>query len=84
MERTQLLVGGDSKLIRIGVKQKAKLEAMAMSNRCTIRDFTDLLVELAHANKDVSRSLGELIDREFQRRIEEHPTLAEVEAVGAA
>jgi hypothetical protein len=71
-----------SDVIRIGKLQKKKLEGMAAASNVSIRDFLDTLIDNADELKvEIRRKVdfNLLIDAEHTRRIEQYPTLAEVE-----
>ena len=72
--------------VRIGEKQKKRLEAMAISSGTSQTQLLNTLVDLAaehggvHIDNEVK--LNVVIDKEFDRRIKQFPTLAEVERNG--
>lgn len=69
---------GSTLQVRIGAKQHKKLVAMAASNNMSLADFLNILIDNAK-NLKVRVGIETLIDREFKKRVEAYPTLAEVE-----
>jgi len=71
-----------SDVVRIGKLQKKRLEGMAAANNVSIRILLDTLIDNADKlGVKVTRRVdfNTLIDAEHQRRVEQFPTLAEVE-----
>lgn len=71
-----------SDVVRIGKLQKKRLEGMAAASGVSVRDMLDTLVDNAdQLGVSVERNVnfGLLIDAEHRRRIQQYPTVAEVE-----
>ena len=74
-----------SDVIRIGTREKKRLEGMAAASGMSIREVMEMLVNNAdRLGVTITRKVNfnALIDAEHERRIEQYPTVAQAEQEG--
>ena len=66
--------------VRLGEKQKKRLEAMALSTGTSQTKLLNALVDLAADVNgiEITEQINFKIDQEFERRVKKFPTLKEV------
>lgn len=68
--------------VRLGSEQKKRLEAMAETSGISQTELLNHLVDVAAElgiRVDTEIKVNIIVDREFERRIKQYPTVAEVE-----